>query len=257
MANRRVKHRKNKNNANLIRLIIVLGIILIILTVVLIAGIIIKHVSGDDDEYVTGVDVCQFQKEIDWQGLASEDIHFAYIKATEGSSHIDPNFEVNWEGACEAMDRVGAYHFLSYDSPGDTQADNFIANIPKNRHMLPPAIDVEFYGKYKKEKNYPTQEQVDSVLQVLLDRLEDKYKMKPVIYTNNFIYDTYISGKYDEYPIWISDPNIPEKLSDDRDWTFCQYTFRNKSQYVANGEKYLDMNVFHGGLSKLRKYKGD
>ena len=38
---------------------------------------------------VRGVDVSHYQGEIDWGRLAGEDISFAYIKATEGSSHKD------------------------------------------------------------------------------------------------------------------------------------------------------------------------
>ncbi len=209
---------------------------------------------NEDDTQAVGVDVCIFQKEIDWDGLASEGVTFAFIKATEGSGHQDENFETNWEGARKSLERVAAYHFLSYDSPGETQAENFINTVPKKRDSLPPAIDVEFYGSYKNTGEHPSQEHMDEILAVVLDRLEDEYKTKPIIYTNNFIYDTYISGKYDDYPIWISDPDIPETLSDGREWDFCQYTFRNKSQYVAHGEKYIDMNVFKGNISKLRRY---
>ena len=42
--------------------------------------------------------------------------------------------------------RVGAYHFFSYDSPGETQADNFISMVPVTAGALPPVVDIEFYG---------------------------------------------------------------------------------------------------------------
>ena len=67
------------------------------------------------------------------------------------------------------------------------------------------------------------------------------------------IYDTYISGRYDDYPIWISAHDIPESLSDGRDWTFCQYTFYGQSDSVGGGEKYVDLNVFNGSSWDLRK----
>ena len=37
-----------------------------------------------------GVDVSSYQGEIDWHLLASQNIDFAFIKATEGSTHQDP-----------------------------------------------------------------------------------------------------------------------------------------------------------------------
>ena len=45
-----------------------------------------SQVDPNEPYPVKGVDVSEHQKDIDWKGLASEDISFAFIKATEGSS---------------------------------------------------------------------------------------------------------------------------------------------------------------------------
>lgn len=95
---------------------------------------------------VRGVDVSSWQGEIDWPTLAGQGLSFAFIKATEGSGFTDPRFSYNWEEARKTALRVGAYHFFSYDSPGKTQADNFIAAVPREPGALPPVVDVEFYG---------------------------------------------------------------------------------------------------------------
>jgi hypothetical protein len=76
--------------------------------------------------------------------LASQDLQFAFIKATEGSSHVDKYFESNFREALQTGLRVGAYHFFSYDSSGATQADNFIATVPKITSMLPPVVIMIF-----------------------------------------------------------------------------------------------------------------
>lgn len=213
--------------------------------------------SENNDYDVKGVDVSIFQKDIDWKGLESEGIDFAFIKATEGSSHIDKNFEKNWKESHKTNMKVGAYHFMSYDSSGEKQAKNFISQVNKRSRFLPPAVDVEFYGEYIKEGMHPSKSQMYKVLDVLLDEFEDEYNVKPIIYTNTYIYDTYISGRYDDYEIWISAHDIPKKLNDGKKWTFCQYTFYDKSQYIANGEKYVDMNVFNGSKWDLRFYNGN
>ena len=41
---------------------------------------------------------------------------------------------------------VGAYHFFSFDSSGKDQLAHFIQCLPDREGMLPPAVDVEFYG---------------------------------------------------------------------------------------------------------------
>ncbi|MDO4545553.1 MAG: GH25 family lysozyme [Bacillota bacterium] len=211
-------------------------------------------VDEDNPYPVKGVDVSNYQKVIDWEGLESEGIRFAFIKATEGSSHVDKRFEYNWDEAHKTGMKVGAYHFMSYDTSGEGQAANYIETVDKKWGMLPPVVDVEFYGEYT--ENHPTKKRMYRVLNVMLEELEDEYGKKPLIYTNGYIYENYISGKYDDYPIWISDHDIPKKLSDGREWTFCQYTFTERSQYVAGGEKNLDMNVFNGSEWEFRKYDG-
>ena len=46
---------------------------------------------------MTGVDVSHYQGTIDWAELAGQDLDFAFIKATEGSGHIDECFYDNWQ----------------------------------------------------------------------------------------------------------------------------------------------------------------
>ena len=76
-----------------------------------------------------GIDVSAYQGEIDWQILSKNNIFFAYIKATEGSSFVDKNFAYNFSEAQKTDLHVGAYHFFSYDSSGEIQAQNFIENV--------------------------------------------------------------------------------------------------------------------------------
>ncbi|MFQ7454090.1 MAG: GH25 family lysozyme [Flavonifractor plautii] len=75
--------------------------------------------------------------EVDWPVLAEQGVDFAFIKATEGSLLQDRRFAANWAGSAAAGVRAGAYHFLSYDSPGETQADNFIAAVPVTEGPCP------------------------------------------------------------------------------------------------------------------------
>lgn len=165
---------------------------------------------------------------------------------------MDERFEYNWKEANDTGMKVGAYHFLSYDTGGKAQARNYIDTVDRKWGMLPPVVDVEFYGEY--DTTHPSQKKLRKVLDDVLAELESHYGEKPIIYTNSYIYNEYISGEYDDYDIWISAHDIPEALSDGRQWTFCQYTFYGKSPSVAGGEKYVDMNVFNGSSWDFRKY---
>ena len=66
---------------------------------------------------VHGVDVSHYQGTIDWDVL-SQDLDFAFIKATEGSTHVDDRFQDNWQAAEQTHLYLGAYHFFSFDSEG-------------------------------------------------------------------------------------------------------------------------------------------
>lgn len=220
-------------------------------------GIILFNNPSEENYPVRGVDVSSYQGEIDWNTLSSGEgspwrISFAFIKATEGSSFVDPCFAYNYEQACKTDLRIGAYHFFSYDSGGDTQADNFIAAVEKTEGMLPPVIDLEFYGD--KEKNPPARETVREELDVMLGRLEEHYGMKPVIYATEKSYALYLENAYEEHDIWIRNVITAPRLSDGREWTFWQYTNRERLEGYSGKEKYIDVNVFHGTPEEFEAY---
>jgi lysozyme len=201
---------------------------------------------------VRGVDVSSYQGEIDWKTLSEQSIHFAYIKATEGSSYIDPYFDKNLSDALNTNLRIGAYHFFSFDSSGKTQAQNFISAVPIKTDMLPPVVDIEFYGD--KEINPPGKEATQIELTILLNELEAYYRKKPIIYATGKTYNQYIANGFNEYDIWIRNVIGLPILSDQRQWTFWQFTNRARLDGYVGAEKYIDMNVFNGTREDFDTY---
>lgn len=59
-----------------------------------------------------GIDVSRYQGNIDWAKVKASGITFVFIKATEGRTYVDPNFEKNVTGALAAGMMVGTYHFF-------------------------------------------------------------------------------------------------------------------------------------------------
>ena len=93
---------------------------------------------------VQGIDVSHYQGDIDWEMLENQGIDFAYVKATEGSSFVDERFTENWAGAGATAMKIGAYHFFSFDSEGETQAQNYIDTVGELSGKLLPVV----YYKY-------------------------------------------------------------------------------------------------------------
>ncbi|MBR5285983.1 MAG: glycoside hydrolase family 25 [Clostridia bacterium] len=205
-----------------------------------------------EDFPVRGVDVSAYQGEIDWQTLASQDIEFAFIKATEGSSFTDKCFAYNHREALKTDLRVGAYHFFSFESGGDTQAENFIKAVPKTENMLPPVVDVEFYGNFS-AKNVDTVAIV-SELKTMTDALYEHYGMHPIIYTAEEEYSLFIEGRFESNPIWIRGVYSEPHISDGRNWNFWQFTNRAKLDGYNGEERFIDMNVFNGSLEEFESF---
>ena len=239
----------------LIGLLSVFGIVIlfgVVMFFLISNGIVLLNNPSSKNFPVRGVDVSAYQGEIDWQKLSGEDIQFAYIKATEGSGYVDDKFAQNYENAQKTGLRIGAYHFFSYDSSGETQAENFINTVPKSDDMLPPVIDVEFYGD--KKENLPDKDKTQKELDTLIAKLEEYYGKTPIIYATEKSYKLYIADKYDRCDIWIRNVYMKPKLSDGREWTFWQYTNKEQLSGYSGDEKYIDMNVFNGSESDFESY---
>jgi lysozyme len=191
---------------------------------------------------IIGCDVSHYQGEIQWEVLSTQKISFAFIKATEGSSHIDAKFEENWNLASETNLYLGAYHFFSFESPGSTQAEHFCEQVGKRESMMLPVVDIEFYGSFHEKNTDPIEirKQLDAFIQVI----EKNYGTKPIIYTTKEGYRHFIKGYYLDCPLWIR--SILTYPSLDRTWTFWQYTSREQLKGYEGEETYIDMNVFHG-----------
>lgn len=213
----------------------------------------VVHINNPDrGKYpVVGVDVSSYQGTIDWDTLASQDISFAFIKATEGSSFIDDCFEKNWADASKTDLRIGAYHFFSFESSGEAQADLFCGTVTPVENMLPPVIDVEFYGKYKSANDIDVSG-VSSELRVLVDRMTAGYGMKPIIYASTQTYDTIIKEDFGDCDLWMR--SVYSGVRGGIDWTFWQYSNRHILNGYSGEERFIDMNVFSGTAEEFDSY---
>ena len=202
---------------------------------------------------VKGVDVSSYQGDIDWEVLSSQDIDFAYIKATEGSSTVDRCFSYNWTNASQTDLRIGAYHFFSFESSGRTQAELFCNTVGSAENMLPPVIDVEYYGRFHSASDIDT-EAVKYELRSMVDLLTEHYGMKPVIYVSKETYATIIGDDFKDCDLWYRSVywSVPAGVN----WAFWQYSNRHRLAGYNGSETYIDMNVFYGNKNEFSEYFG-
>ena len=190
---------------------------------------------------VKGVDVSSYQGDIDWNVLSSQGIDFAYIKATEGSSTVDRCFETNWSKASKTSLRIGAYHFFSFESSGENQAKLFCDTVEAVPNMLPPVIDVEFYGRFHGADDIDI-DAVKKELRSMIDILTEHYGVKPIIYVSSDTYKLIMKDDFSDCGLWYRSVYGP--VPKDVKWTIWQYSNRHVLKGYNGTERYIDMNVF-------------
>jgi len=83
--------------------------------------------------YPFGIDVSSYQKAVDWLKARTEGVKFAFVKATEGASWVDPYFARNWSELRRLQIPHGAYHFY--------RAQQDISQIWKFLEIVKPEAD--------------------------------------------------------------------------------------------------------------------
>lgn len=181
---------------------------------------------------IKGMDISHYQGDVSWRAIAeNSDVRFVYIKATEGSTYSDPNFEKNWKGASSNGITVGAYHFYVLTSTGADQANNFIDVVPKKKGTLPPAIDIE--------TNVTSQSNFKSQLADYVSLIRKHYGQKPVFYVPTKVYNL-IYDDYKGYDFWIIDVSGSPSV---KGWTFWQYSDKGTLAGVTGS---VDLDQYRG-----------
>jgi lysozyme len=203
-----------------------------------------------------GFDVSVAQGFIDWSKVATSDRRFAFIKATEGISYVDPRFEANWAGALRAGIARGAYHFAHLDTSPEHGAEHLARLILDAGYTdadLPPALDVE------RVKRCPHgQAAIDWQLR-WCHRIIELTGRQPTIYTGQGFWSRIgnpDSAELGAFPLWLAayvktpDRFVPAPWKS-RGWTVWQETGdqapRGKSILRLPGIRgNVDANVIRG-----------
>lgn len=90
-----------------------------------------------------GVEVSGEHGTIDWKALKATGATFAYLDASASAFARDPAFVKNLDEARVAGLRVGAVHRYDPCQPAEAQAANFVTVVPRDKAMLPPAVDLD------------------------------------------------------------------------------------------------------------------
>jgi lysozyme len=169
-------------------------------------------------EALPGIDVSHFQGEVDWRAVAAAGVRFAFIKATEGLTDVDPRFAQNWQGSRAAGVLRGAYHFLHPNLDGRQQAAHFLSVVTLDDDALPPALDVEVTDGVDRAA-------LCACIETWLGAVEAALGCKPVVYTDPWFWRDNVGANLSSYPLWLAcygaQPEVPASWGS---WTFWQHS---------------------------------
>lgn len=191
----------------------------------------------DEERFpVRGIDLSAHNGFVNLDAAAKEGYEFVFLKASEGATHRDENFVLNYQKARHAGMKIGAYHFFRFDRDGIEQARNFLRSVGHRSLDLGLVIDVEEQGN---PKDIPM-DSIRARLALMVEYL-NLAGHRVTFYSNRDGWEKYLYDDYAGMPLWICSFTDRNAMMDD--WTFWQYNHRGK---VAGIRGNVDLNAFSG-----------
>ena len=189
-----------------------------------------------------GIDVSQWQGNIDFDAVSESGIEIVYIRAGQGSGYTDPYFRSNYEGAKAAGLKIGFYHYVTAQNTAQAvqQADFFYSLIKDKTIDCRPAMDFEsFPGLDNRE--------INAIASAYLQRLAEHLGYNPAFYSNSYDTAAVWDSSFTDYPLWVADydVNMPENTGAWENWSGFQYS---DSGSVPGIQGNVDLDYFKDSI---------
>ena len=133
---------------------------------------------------ISGIDLSDKNGSTDWGLFGNGDVNFVYIKATEAIDSVDPMYAVNMKQAREYGITAGAYHWLHPNLHVGQQAELFMNTVGNFKGLLPPVVCLETHRTSLSD--------MEQNVRTFLELLETAAGVKPIIYTSDSYWRTYL-----------------------------------------------------------------
>jgi lysozyme len=142
---------------------------------------------------VHGLDLSHWDAPVFFDRLRKAGHRFVYLKATQGTTFIDPTYRSRAAAAIRNGIRVGAYHYFDYRKDGRAQADYFVRVVRARGGFLAhlrPVVDVECLTPMGR----PNQARARTNLRAFITEIRARLGVRPIIYTSIFEWNTVTGG---------------------------------------------------------------
>lgn len=189
-----------------------------------------------------GIDISEFQGEIDFEEVRRSGIEAVYIRAGAGE-YTDEYFAENYERARAAGLKIGFYHYVTARSveEGRRQA-RFFASLAAGREPdMRLAMDFEYFGSLSVS-------QINAISEAYLDELTALTKRGAVIYSDlSNARNIFSRALAEKYPLWAAQYGADEPSANGkwREWVGFQYTDEGRVGGIYGN---VDRNIFTEGI---------
>lgn len=186
---------------------------------------------------IRGIDISNWQTNVNFSKVKSDGIEVIIIKATEGVNFVDKRFEEHYKGAKDQGLKLGFYHFMSDTTNPKQQAKDFWNAIKDKKFDIIPVLDIE-----KENQGRNSKAVTDRCIE-FLNEFKSLSGYDCIIYTYTYFAKSKLDNRLKKYPLWIAHygVNAPDDNGIWPDWVGFQYTDKGKVNGV-NGN--CDMNEF-------------
>ena len=206
---------------------------------------------------IQGMDVSSHQGNVDWNRAWQQDAKFAYVKATEGTSYKNPNFNQQYGGSYNVGMVRGAYHFaLPNVSSAVDQANYFVNNgggWSADGRTLPPLLDIEYnpYASLGNTCYNMSATQMVNWIKGFSNQVKARTGRAPMIYTTTdwWAQCTGNSAAFGENPLHIANYNEVGAGTLPASWRYYSVW-----QYSSTGPFVGDSNVWNGTAAALTAF---
>lgn len=189
-----------------------------------------------------GIDISEFQGEIDFEEVRRSGIEAVYIRGGAGE-YTDEYFAENYERAKAAGLKIGFYHYVTARSveEGRRQA-RFFASLAAGREPdMRLAMDFEYFGSLSVS-------QINAISEAYLDELTALTKRGAVIYSDlSNARNIFSRALAEKYPLWAAQYGADEPSANGkwREWVGFQYTDEGRVGGIYGN---VDRNIFTEGI---------
>ena len=189
-----------------------------------------------------GIDISEFQGEIDFEEVRRSGIEAVYIRVGAGE-YTDEYFAENYERAKAAGLKIGSYHYVTARSvdEGRRQA-RFFASLAAGREPdMRLAMDFEYFGSLSVS-------QINAISEAYLDELTALTRREVVIYSDlSNARKIFSRALAEKYPLWAAQYGADEPSANGkwREWVGFQYTDEGRVGGIYGN---VDRNIFTEGI---------